>query len=115
MMKQQIIQELKQELHRMEVSSQTHEFDKHVYAMERLLELLKQDSGQVAAPPSAQKQQSIETPGEMNEQDKAMLEMMGGKVDKDNQEQNTHTENRLPAEKINTDDGFGNGDSLFDF
>ncbi len=36
-MRQEIIAELKQELHRMEVASQPHEFEKHLYAMERLV------------------------------------------------------------------------------
>ena len=112
-MKQQIIQELKQELHRMEVSSQPHEFDKHVYAMERLLGLLKQDDSSAAAVPGNER--PPETSREMSAQDKAMLEKMGGRVDKEDQRKEMRTDHGLPTERARTDDGFGNGDSLFDF
>ncbi|WP_020007587.1 DUF5327 family protein [Salinicoccus albus] len=112
-MKQQIIQELKQELHRMEVSSQPHEFDKHVYAMERLLGLLKQDDSSGASVPGNER--PPETAGEMSAQDKTMLEMMGGRVDKAHQRKETRTDHGQSTERARTDDGFGNGDSLFDF
>src|SRR5699024_11025220 len=105
-MKQHIIQELKQELHRLEVSSQPHEFDKHVYAMERLLGLLKQDDSNGASVP--RNERSPGTSGEMSAQDKTMLEMMGGRVDKEDQRKEARTDHGLPTERARTDDGFGN-------
>lgn len=110
-MKQQIIEELKQELHRMEVSSQPHEYEKHLYAMERLIGLLKKDAGSSESLPltgTAQEQSSG-----MSEQDKEMLAMMGGSVDKETEK--PRQANQIPAETLETDDGFGNGDSLFEF
>ncbi|WP_031545863.1 DUF5327 family protein [Salinicoccus luteus] len=108
-MKQEIIAELKQELHRMEVASQPHEFEKHLYAMERLLGLLKSDAGSVqygAPSTGAQDKQA------MSEHDRLMLEQMGGKV----AGTKPVSAPTAPArETLRTDDGFGNGDSLFDF
>ncbi|MCG7331941.1 DUF5327 family protein [Salinicoccus roseus] len=104
-MKQEIIAELKQELHRMEVASQPHEFEKHLYAMERLLGLLKSDAGSVqhGAPSTGPQDKQA-----MSEHDRLMLEQMGGKV--------AGTKPAPPArETLRTDDGFGNGESLFDF
>ncbi len=110
-MKQQIIAELKQEIHRMEVSSQPHEFDKHLYAVERLVELLKKDSGKNMDLPAVHKPH--EQTNAMSEQDREMLQMMGGKVTKSPEA--PRQTNGLPAEMLETDDGFGNGDSLFEF
>lgn len=110
-MKQQIIAELKQELQRMEVSSQPHEFEKHLYAMERLIGLLKKDSGSAegsAVQPHAKEQSPV-----MSEQDREMLAMMGGNVGK--QPEAARQANQVPAETLETDDGFGNGGSLFEF
>ncbi|WP_271401031.1 DUF5327 family protein [Salinicoccus roseus] len=104
-MRQEIIAELKQELHRMEVASQPHEFEKHLYAMERLLGLLKSDAGSVqhAGPPAGAQDGQL-----LSEEDRMMLEQMGGKV--------SGTKPAPPArETLRTDDGFGNGESLFDF
>ncbi|WP_342388001.1 DUF5327 family protein [Salinicoccus bachuensis] len=107
-MKQEIIAELKQELHRMEVASQPHEFEKHLYAMERLLGLLKSDAGgsvQHATPATgAQGGQAL------SERDRMMLEQMGGKV-----AETKPASAPVTRETLRTDDGFGNGDSLFDF
>lgn len=108
-MKQQIIAELKQELHRMEVSSQPHEFDKHLYAMERLIGLLKQDNA--AGPPVAPAPR--ENPGGMSADDREMLRMMGGSAE--GRRDSPARSEQIPAETLDTDDGFGNGDSLFDF
>ncbi|MCC4722843.1 DUF5327 family protein [Salinicoccus sp. RF5] len=104
-MRQEIIAELKQELHRMEVASQPHEFEKHLYAMERLLGLLKSETGSVqhpAPPAGAQDGQML------SEEDRMMLEQMGGKVSGTKPAPATR-------ETLRTDDGFGNGESLFDF
>jgi|GEM_PF-4883027 len=109
-MKQQIIAELKQELHRMEVSSQPHEFDKHLYAMERLVGLLKQDNN-AAVPPVASA--SRQEPASMSTDDREMLRMMGGSTE--GHRDSPRRSEQIPAETLDTDDGFGNGDSLFDF
>ncbi|GAB6993953.1 DUF5327 family protein [Salinicoccus sesuvii] len=91
----------------MEVASQPYEFEKHLYAMERLLGLLKSNSGDVTIsslqPADSSRSQSL------TEQDRMMLEKMGGKTPK-----NTPSE-PLTKETLKTDDGFGNGESLFDF
>lgn len=110
-MKAQIIAELKQELHRMEVSSQPHEFEKHLYAVERLVGLLKKDGGSTAGLPVTDEPQQ-QSSG-MSEQDQEILEMMGGKVEKRTEQ--PRRSNQIPAETLKTDDGFGNGDSLFEF
>ncbi|AKG75064.1 DUF5327 family protein [Salinicoccus halodurans] len=110
-MKQQIIAELKQELHRMEVSSQPHEFEKHLYAMERLIGLLKQDTGS-ASGISVSGEKEKPSSG-MSVQDREMLRMMGGRAGK--QQDAPRQADQLPAETLDTDDGFGNGDSLFEF
>lgn len=107
-MKREIISELKQELHRMEVASQPHEFEKHLYAMERLLGLLKSNTGDSTAaslpPVGSSEVQSL------SEQDRMMLQQMGGRTT-----QNTPSPEPLTKETLKTDDGFGNGESLFDF
>ncbi|WP_017549949.1 DUF5327 family protein [Salinicoccus carnicancri] len=108
-MKQQIIAELKQELHRMEVSSQPHEFDKHLYAMERLIGLLKQDDN-AAVPPVAPAPRKGSS---MSADDREMLRMMGGSTEE--RRDSPGRSEQVPAETLDTDDGFGNGDSLFDF
>lgn len=105
-MNHQIIAELKEELHSMEVASSPHEFDKHLYAMERLLKLLKnRESEDEANAPSHRAASSSETLD-----DARMLELMGGKS-------RTTGASRPPAagERPATDDGAGNGDSIFDF
>ncbi|WP_411842917.1 DUF5327 family protein [Salinicoccus sp. HZC-1] len=110
-MKAQIIAELKQELHLMEVSSQPHEFEKHLYAVERLVGLLKKDVGSAAGLPVSEKPQQ-QSSG-MSEQDQEMLAMMGGKIEK--RAKQPRQPEQIPAETLETDDGFGNGDSLFEF
>src|SRR5699024_983272 len=111
-MQQQVRAELKQELHRMEVSSQPKEFEKHVYAMERLIGLLKQDNG--AAAPSVAHAFRENSSG-MSANDREMLRMMGGRAEGRRETKSPEQSERLPAETLDTDDGFGNGDSLFDF
>ncbi|MFC3419145.1 DUF5327 family protein [Salinicoccus hispanicus] len=107
-MKREIISELKQELHRMEVASQPHEFEKHLYAMERLLGLLKSDASDItmaSVPPAG-----VSDGQSLSEQDRMMLEKMGGRTT-----QNNPAPEPLTKETLRTDDGFGNGESLFDF
>ncbi|MCG1009597.1 DUF5327 family protein [Salinicoccus sp. ID82-1] len=107
-MKREIIAELKQELHRMEVASQPHEFEKHLYAMERLLGLLKTSAGDI---PAASAPTAGASAGQsLSEQDRMMLEQMGGRP-----VQNRGAQEPLTKETLRTDDGFGNGESLFDF
>lgn len=104
-MKREIIAELKQELHFMETASEQHEFNKHVYAMERLLSLLKDGEG---VSDSATPQADRTSLAAMSETDRRMLEQMGGEVPRSiGQESN--------GRQLETEDGSGNGESLFDF
>lgn len=104
-MKHEIIAELKQELHFMETADEQHEFEKHVYAMERLLSLLKAgESGSDSATLSADRTSL----GAMSETDRRMLEQMGGEAPRSiGRESN--------GRQLETEDGSGNGESLFDF
>lgn len=92
-MRQQIIKQIKSELHMLEVSSLPHEFDKHLYAVETLIGVLK---GQKPDAEAAPKYKGSEPA--MTEKDEKMLELMGG----------TGKEKARPDDK-------SNGDSIFDF
>lgn len=96
-MKDKIISELKRETVLLESSESSSEADRHIYAMERLLEVLKSDES--SAPSAAA----------ISHDDK-MLELMGGKPVKKQAE--TY---QSGAEREKTDDGVGNGESIFDF
>ncbi|GAA3732720.1 DUF5327 family protein [Salinicoccus jeotgali] len=103
-MRREIIAELKQELNLMETADGQHEFDKHVYAMERLLSLLKTGEDAGDARPEA----NHTAPGSMSETDRSMLEQMGGRVPHS-------TRQETKGRQLETEDGSGNGESLFDF
>lgn len=75
-MKRQIIQQIKSELHMLEVASRPGEFEKHLYVIETLVGILKEQpeegrqvGGQEAAEPG------------LTDKDKRMLELMGGSQD----------------------------------
>lgn len=101
-MKEKIITQLKQEISLIE-SAAGAEMDRHIYAAERLLNLLKESPDSVSTARVPEK--------DISSNDQKMLELMGGKPQKKAQ---TET-NSLGGERKTTDDGFGNGDSIFDF
>ncbi|SOC43030.1 DUF5327 family protein [Salinicoccus kekensis] len=91
-MKREIISQIKSELHMLEVSSLPHEFEKHLYAVETLVSLLKAEG------PGTTRAATEEAEPDLTDKDKKMLEMMGG----------SKKEGRPPEEK-RTDN------SIFDF
>lgn len=74
-MRQQIINQLKSELHMLEVSSLPHEFEKHLYAVETLVGVLKEQRPAVKSGtvPRDEDEKPV-----MTEKDEKMLELMGG-------------------------------------
>ncbi|HIV81613.1 MAG TPA: YwdI family protein [Candidatus Salinicoccus merdavium] len=94
-MKQQIINQIKSELHMLEVSSLPHEFEKHLYAAETLIDVLKD---QKPAAKSGMVSKDVEEKTVMTEKDEKMLELMGGRA----------KEGRTPTDE-------GKNDSIFDF
>ena len=102
-MKEKIITQLKQEIALIESAASGTETDRHIYAAERLLNLLKGSPDSVSTARVPEK--------DISSNDQKMLELMGGKPQKKVQ---TET-NSLGGERKTTDDGFGNGDSIFDF
>lgn len=91
-MKMQLIQQIEAELNKAK-HADDEMFKRHMYAIETL--------ARVAAGTSSQ-QQVVETPSKKHDITEAELKMMGAAL--------TPKQN-----KAVTDDGFGNGDSLFDF
>lgn len=89
-MKHEIISRIKSELHMLEVSSVPHEFEKHLYAVETLIGVLKAEGPGTAGAGEAEP--------DLTDKDKKMLELMGG----------SQKEGR-PPEDGRTDD------SIFDF
>lgn len=77
-MKQQIINQIKSELHMLEVSSLPHEFEKHLYAVETLVGVLKDQRPDDSGSNEAVSEDKHDKPG-MTEKDEKMLELMGGK------------------------------------
>ncbi|SDK59139.1 DUF5327 family protein [Lacicoccus qingdaonensis] len=75
-MKQQIINQIKSELHMLEVSSLPHEFEKHLYAVETLVGVLKD---QKPAPKNGAAIRDMDEKTAMTEKDEKMLELMGGR------------------------------------
>lgn len=92
-MKQQIINQIKAELHMLEVSSLPHEFEKHLYAVETLVGVLKDHKPEAETGLKDKTEKSI-----MTEKDEKMLELMGGSGKK----------NAAPDDK-------SKNDSIFDF
>lgn len=75
-MKQQIINQIKSELHMLEVSSLPHEFEKHLYAVETLVGVLKD---QTPVLKSGAVSKDTEEKTVMTDKDEKMLELMGGR------------------------------------
>lgn len=75
-MKQQIINQIKSELHMLEVSSQPHEFEKHLYALETLVGVLQ---GYKPAVKSRTVENDENEKPVITEKDEKMLELMGGR------------------------------------
>jgi hypothetical protein len=71
-MKRQIIQQIKSELHMLEAASRPGEFEKHLYAIETLIGILKER-------PEEGREEAAE-PG-LTDKDRRMLELMGGNQD----------------------------------
>lgn len=69
-MKREIIRQIKSELHMLEVSSVPHEFEKHLYAVETLIGVLKAEGPGTAGTGEAEP--------DLTDKDKKMLELMGG-------------------------------------
>jgi len=79
-MKRHIINQIKSELHMLEVSSLPHEFEKHLYAVETLVGVLKDQK------PDEKSAMTSKDAGEkpaMTEKDEKMLELMGGRGKED--------------------------------
>lgn len=91
-MKHEIIRQIKSELHMLEVSSLPHEFEKHLYAVETLIGVLKAEG------PGKAGAGAEEAKPDFTDKDKKMLELMGG----------SQKEGRPPEEGRK-------GDSIFDF
>lgn len=89
-MKHEIIRQIKSELHMLEVSSLPHEFEKHLYAVETLIGVLKAEGPGKAGAGEAEP--------DLTDKDKKMLELMGGSQKEGG-----------PPEEGRT------GDSIFDF
>lgn len=94
-MKQQIINQIKSELHMLEVSSLPHEFEKHLYAVETLVGVLKEQKPDGR---SRTVTKNEEKKTAMTDKDEKMLELMGGRG----------KENEPPVDK-------SKNDSIFDF
>lgn len=86
-MNRQLIQQIESELNQAKVAADQTTFEKHMYAVQTL-----------AAFASTVKEQPASSPVISS----AELKMMGGTPE-------------LKEQKAKTDDGFGNGESLFDF
>lgn len=102
-MKQKILGHLKQELTHLETAEGVPEMEKHIYAMERLLDILKSEHENLS--------DETETTQSLSSQEEKMLELMGGKKTP----RKTVKEQTLNGEQKKTDDGVGNGDNIFDF
>lgn len=102
-MKQKILGHLKQELAHLETAEGFPEMEKHIYAMERLLDILKSEHEHSS--------DKIGTTQSFSSKEERMLELMGGKKTPDK----TIEEKQLSGEQKKTDDGIGNGDNIFDF
>ncbi|CAM4305427.1 DUF5327 family protein [Lacicoccus alkaliphilus] len=91
-MKRQIIQQIKSELHMLEVSSRPGEFEKHLYTIETLVGILK------AQPEDDRKagriQEEAAGPG-LTDKDKRMLELMGGSQDEGAPRENKRTDESI--------------------
>lgn len=74
-MKQHIINQIKSELHMLEVSSLPHEFDKHLYAIEMLVDVLKEQKSAQGGEAEAKMEPDK---GSLTDKDAKMLELMGG-------------------------------------
>jgi hypothetical protein len=100
-MKENIIRQLKKELALIEAANNSQDLERHIYAMESLLNVLKGDE----AGSFIEEEKSAQ----LSNKDREMLELMGGKTIR---QEHTASPNR---KREVTDDGAGNGDSIFDF
>lgn len=75
-MKQQIINQIKSELHMLEVSSLPNEFEKHLYAVETLVGILKDQKPDVKQGAASK---AVDEKSAMTRKDEEMLELMGGR------------------------------------
>lgn len=103
-MNDKLLSQLQREMNLLQQANHPHEFNKHLYAIETLARLGQTDDTvttfepATASIPTLTSKSTGPHAGITTEE----LKMMGAKVVSDDV-------------KIKTDDGFGNGDSIFDF
>lgn len=75
-MKREIIRQIKSELHMLEVASLPNEFDKHLYVIETLVTILKEQGPRGSDADIATRKEEAEP--KLADKDERMLELMGG-------------------------------------
>lgn len=102
-MNDKLIEQLSQEITNLRQANSNANFNKHLYAIEMLARFGQTEESGVSMPQSpVQTSQVSQSTGPHAGITTEELKMMGAKVvSNDN--------------KVKTDDGFGNGDSIFDF
>lgn len=127
MKKEKVIQLIEQELVQADEASSKVEFEKHIYAIRTLTELVMSDSNNVSfneqrttLPKSyrsqALSQTNVAQTSKQSTSDEislAELEAMGGNVP--SKQQTTSNDSSISANRMVTDDELGNGESIFDF
>lgn len=102
-MNDKLIQKLSEEIEALRRSSTTTEFNKHLYAIEMMANIGQSETKSVSGPAYIPAESPpVKQTGPHEAISPEELKMMGAKVVSNDS-------------KIKTDDGFGNGDSIFDF
>ncbi|WP_414054723.1 DUF5327 family protein [Macrococcus equi] len=102
-MNQRLIDQLSQEITYLRQAQNNEAFNKHLYAIELLAKFGQHEDNTVSVPQAPVQQSNVsQSTGPHAGITTEELRLMGAKVVSNNQ-------------KVKTDDGFGNGDSIFDF
>ncbi|MCD8859644.1 YwdI family protein [Staphylococcus gallinarum] len=127
MEKEKVIQLIEQELMQADEASSKVEFEKHIYAIRTLTELVTSDSNNVSfyeqrqvlsksahSQGLSQSNTSVTTnQPKSDEISMAELKAMGGHVP--SKQQTSTSDNAVSGNRMVTDDELGNGESIFDF